>query len=101
MIDYAYEYGCCLACEYAEPGCLCYACKCSKCEHYIAPEDWDGEKGKCSLCILTKEQKVNWAKRNAIEADKKIKMPDDSRKLFVPHTNFKKPFEEGFIKIDK
>ena len=26
--------GCCLHCPMAEPGCLCYNCKCSKCEHY-------------------------------------------------------------------
>jgi hypothetical protein len=26
--------GCCLICEDAEPGCLCYECKCSKCCWY-------------------------------------------------------------------
>jgi len=36
MEDY-YEFedpGCCLICEDAEPGCLCYDCKCSKCCWY-------------------------------------------------------------------
>lgn len=35
FIDY-YELGvgCCLQCEYAHPGCLCYSCKCSECYWY-------------------------------------------------------------------
>lgn len=28
------DQGCCLHCPMAEPGCLCFNCKCSKCEHY-------------------------------------------------------------------
>lgn len=66
MIDY-YEIedeGCCLHCPDAEPGCLCYNCKCSKCEHYsgndpdadVKNEDTGGE-----ICLLTLfwEQKRN------------------------------------------
>jgi len=36
MIDYYAidDPGCCLVCDYASPGCLCYDCKCSKCEWY-------------------------------------------------------------------
>ena len=32
--DFYGEDGCCLTCEDAEEGCLCYACKCTKCEWY-------------------------------------------------------------------
>lgn len=41
------ENGCCLLCEDAEEGCLCYDCKCKKCYWYIPPEEWNGENGKC------------------------------------------------------
>ena len=28
------EHGCCLLCDDAKPGCLCYDCKCTQCLHY-------------------------------------------------------------------
>lgn len=51
--------GCCLHCPDAKPGCLCYNCKCSKCEHYsgndpdadVRNEDTGGE-----LCLLV----IHW-----------------------------------------
>jgi TusA-related sulfurtransferase len=44
--DYAYSSHCCLSCERASPGCLCYDCRCIKCEHYHAT---NSEKGYCTL----------------------------------------------------
>lgn len=49
------DHGCCLICEEGYEGCLCYNCKCSKCEHYsgndpdadVKNEDTGGE-----LCLL-------------------------------------------------
>jgi hypothetical protein len=38
--------GCCLLCEDAEEGCLCFECKCRKCSHYV-PGAWGG--GRCDL----------------------------------------------------
>ena len=47
------DLGCCLICPNAEPGCLCYSCKCTKCINYLNPEisgeyNEEGEpKGSC------------------------------------------------------
>jgi hypothetical protein len=48
--------GCCLTCEWAEEGCLCYDCKCRRCVHYVRDiEDWewapyeDARFGHCNL----------------------------------------------------
>jgi len=54
MQEYCYDYsddeeGCCLNCEYAKPGCLCYQCRCTKCFHYSSPEDSDDIKGSCDI----------------------------------------------------
>lgn len=49
--------GCCLLCEDARAGCLCYYCKCRKCYWYIAPEDWNGEKGRCRFALKLKERR--------------------------------------------
>ena len=68
--DYSYEAGCCLSCGSAHPGCLCYNCKCKKCSHYIHPSDWDGEHGKCDLCIPTEEQKKAFAIKKSQEGVK-------------------------------
>jgi hypothetical protein len=40
------EHGCCLLCDDAEPGCLCYECKCTKCLHYELDEL---EGGYCTM----------------------------------------------------
>lgn len=53
------DQGCCLHCYDARPGCLCFNCKCSKCEHYsgndpdadIKNEDTGGE-----VCLLV----IHW-----------------------------------------
>lgn len=52
-----YEFfGCCLVCEAASPGCLCFDCKCRKCYWYSPPEgdDW---KGHCDLAKKRRQQK--------------------------------------------
>ena len=41
------EHGCCILCDDAEPGCLCYTCKCRQCVHYEA-DDGFGD-GYCTL----------------------------------------------------
>lgn len=43
--DYYAEEGCCLTCKYAEPGCMCYKCRCRKCYWYYYDES--REKGFC------------------------------------------------------
>jgi hypothetical protein len=99
--DYSEEpIGCCLNCEKAEPGCLCYECCCTKCSHYISPGDWDGVKGKCDLCLrreFTPEEKKTWAKKKAIEESKNIKLPDDSRKITIKPTKYTAPWGEGWV----
>lgn len=57
------DQGCCLICEEGYEGCLCYNCKCSKCEHYsgndpdadVRNEDTGGE--VCLLPIFWKFKK--------------------------------------------
>jgi len=48
MIDYYGKVGCCLTCEEAEEGCLCYECKCRKCCHY---EPTGVFEGFCTLAV--------------------------------------------------
>lgn len=45
--DYYGENGCCLTCEEAQEGCLCYSCKCRKCFNYV-PNGYS-EGGHCDL----------------------------------------------------
>ena len=58
-VDYYEEYlgsderGCCLLCPDAEPGCLCYDCKCTKCYWY----DSDDIDGHCELADQLKEER--------------------------------------------
>jgi len=54
--DYLDESGCCLNCEKAAPGCLCYECKCTKCEWYSSPYHTGTGKGKCDAVGIKKEQ---------------------------------------------
>ena len=42
MRDYYGEDGCCLTCEDSYDGCLCFDCKCKKCEWYEADTDYSG-----------------------------------------------------------
>lgn len=58
--NYYGEFGCCLNCENAEPGCLCYNCKCTKCSYYIPPEEWNWEKGKCSITLRSKAERIKY-----------------------------------------
>jgi len=48
--------GCCLICENAEPGCLCYNCKCSKCIHYSKNIDPFIDEGFCNLVEKWREE---------------------------------------------
>jgi len=49
--DYYDLEGCCLTCEDASPGCLCYECNCTKCEQY------DG--GACTLANTWRANNLN------------------------------------------
>lgn len=42
--------GCCLVCDDAEPGCLCFGCKCTKCSRY------DTDLKKCEIAVLIKNR---------------------------------------------
>jgi len=55
MTDYYQEEGCCLTCENAEEGCLCYDCKCKQCDHYV-----EGHyKGYCHIALEAKRRAMN------------------------------------------
>ena len=85
-MDFYLESGCCLCCDEAEPGCLCFNCKCKRCEHYIKPSDWDGEKGKCARTIFSKEEKKAYAIKKSLEN-------------VQPHKPMKREIEVETIKI--
>ena len=66
MTDYfnSDDKGCCLNCEDSEPGCLCFDCKCKKCDHYnwmhgvcdLAQEfKWRSQHPICRLCGMQLE----------------------------------------------
>jgi len=64
-IDYYDEYlesdgihGCCLLCDDARPGCLCYDCKCRKCYWYNKDEYM--EHGRCDLSKKKKGEDYQW-----------------------------------------
>jgi len=61
--DYYDEEGCCLTCEEAELGCLCYKCKCRKCIHY------DEANQSCNLAVTREdyEQKAKNVKNEALK----------------------------------
>ena len=55
------DYGCCLNCEDAEDGCLCYDCKCTKCYYYSKPDDFNVDSegnmvGSCDIATQTKNE---------------------------------------------
>jgi hypothetical protein len=52
--------GCCLTCEEAEEGCLCFDCNCRKCERY-------NDEGKCQTAQENKSD--NWNLRVEIKDD--------------------------------
>ena len=54
MNDYYGTGGCCLTCDKEEKreGCLCFDCKCKKCDDYISLEDGKGE------CIIARNAKT-------------------------------------------
>lgn len=95
--DYSGDYGCCLNCEKAEPGCLCYECKCTQCIHYIPPEEWDGQKGKCGLCVHTKAEKKAWA---IAHAPKVSPLPSMKRQVNISPISYKNAFgNEGGVEV--
>ena len=57
--DYLFAEGCCLDCEDAEPGCLCYSCKCTKCSHYSKNVDLFEYEG---YCTYAREQSYKFEK---------------------------------------
>lgn len=54
--NYYGEPGCCYTCPDREQGCLCFECRCTRCEHY-RKDDYD-EKGHCKI---TADRKANWS----------------------------------------
>lgn len=74
--------GCCLHCPDAKPGCLCYNCKCSKCEHYsgndpdadVKNEDTGGE--ICLLVIHWQWQKREGRKTSEFKIDEIIRQTE-------------------------
>uniref|UniRef100_A0A6H1ZYD9 Uncharacterized protein n=1 Tax=viral metagenome TaxID=1070528 RepID=A0A6H1ZYD9_9ZZZZ len=70
MCDYYQDEGCCLTCEDAEPGCLCFNCKCTKCVYY-------NEGGFCNIAessrIEAKKRRKSiseWAKKRNVDYTK-------------------------------
>ena len=55
--DYYDEDGCCLTCEDAEEGCLCFECKCTKCVWYIS-DGYSG--GKCEKAEEFRASLMYW-----------------------------------------
>jgi len=53
IVDYYEEEdpGCCLLCEGAEEGCLCYDCKCTQCSNH---REGEGE-GESGYCVVAQE----------------------------------------------
>lgn len=68
--------GCCLICEDAEDGCLCYNCKCTRCFNYT-PQEYGG------ICDLAYEFK---------QENKKIKLSGFDNSCCIDYSR---------IKIDK
>ena len=92
--------GCCLLCDEAEPGCLCYECKCTKCFWY---EDIGGE-GYCTLAESWKEENRKKANeysnkkvRNPIKCDSKkvLAQIEDSDLIWIPLSVIN---SKGFVK---
>jgi hypothetical protein len=67
-----YNEGCCLKCDNAHPGCLCYDCKCKKCYWYQAIGDGKGicEK-KYELILEKKRRRLFEQKKNNLLFEKK------------------------------
>lgn len=55
------EDGCCLNCENAKDGCLCFECKCTKCYWYR--KDDNNENGYCELPIIWKNKRESKLKK--------------------------------------
>ena len=85
------EDGCCLNCEDAETGCLCYDCKCTKCFHYTPPDesgefDEDGfEKGVCDITVQAKfkakQKREYWKDKNKVIEYSRIGLPKSQIQL--------------------
>lgn len=59
MIDYyeSGDEGCCLNCPNAEPGCLCFQCKCSQCYWYSLNQQISTDGGYCVLANFWREER--------------------------------------------
>ena len=90
--------GCCLICEDAFEGCMCYNCKCSKCEWYSAnhpagSESYDYVNGKevCVLVDFLKAQKQEkWEesqKKSKFKIDNILKSTEKAIKCTLINTN--------------
>lgn len=73
-IDYSdSDIHCCLNCETAKPGCLCYSCRCTSCYFYTSPE-YEDEKGFCD--IAREKQNKTKKRQKQIETYFKSKIKD-------------------------
>jgi len=95
------EKGCCLLCEDAEPGCICYDCKCKKC-YWYEYFSYSNE-GECELATMYKldneegNRYSNKKVRNAIKCDSKAVFGqiENSKLLWIPLSVIS---NEGYIK---
>lgn len=90
--------GCCLICENAYPGCLCYDCKCSKCEHYsgnvdtdICNEETDGE--VCMLPIYWRNISQN---KSEFKIHKTIRTTEKATQSYLFNTKTQRLSTEPF-----
>ena len=74
--DFYYAPGCCLACSKQYKGCLCFQCKCRKCEHY----DGSGYGRACTMAeYLSEESKRAYYERKE-QAERNKKYPITTQK---------------------
>jgi hypothetical protein len=78
MTDYYHiqDSGCCLICPNSYDGCLCYNCKCRKCDAY--------DRGICSYVDYFKQQRADqrWE-----EQQRQLKQEVDRKKPETPQLN--------------
>lgn len=62
--------GCCLTCDDAEDGCLCFSCKCTKCYRYSLPFESDVGRGSCDLVAKMRNEKIKRKEKIELDANK-------------------------------
>jgi hypothetical protein len=108
MQEQCYDYsedarncGCCIQCDYAELGCLCFDCKCKKCYWYSSPEEYNGENGHCDKTMSKEEWKEYYEEQGQIRIEnykkKKIELnkKEEERNKKVEQFNKDITFKQG------